>query len=41
MTGGLHQSFVGYLYKVQISQYAVLVVIELLTAVIVDHNWMN
>lgn len=41
MTGGLHQSFVGYLYKAQISQYAVLVVIELLTAVIVDHNWMN
>lgn len=39
-TGGLHQGFVGYLYKAQISQYAVLVVIELLTAIIVEHNWM-
>lgn len=40
MTGGLHQGFVGYLYKAQISQYAVLVVIELLTAITVEHNWI-
>lgn len=38
-TGGFHQGFVGYLYKAQISQYAVLVVVELLTAIIVEHNW--
>lgn len=40
MTGGIHQGFAGYLYKAQISQYALLVVIELLTVLIVERNWM-
>lgn len=40
ITGGLHQGFVCSLYKAQISQYVVLVVIELRTAIIAEHNWM-
>lgn len=38
VTDGLHQGFVGSLYKAQISQYAVLVVIEPLTAIIVEQK---
>lgn len=40
VTDGLHQGFVGSLYKAQISQYAVLVVIEPLTAITVEQKWV-
>lgn len=40
MTDGLHQGFVGSLYKAQILQYAVLVVIEPLTAITVEQKWV-